>query len=204
MLVLPIIFPHVIELPRLHSGLRPSPVDPQHPQRVHGPLQHRHELLQRPQPNHIAKETNSSISFSSITQQTFINRLPRWWTSQPNSQRHLNVLHHLVLATEASSSTTSCCCCQTLLHHQEEDHELETPTTSSNNIPSTSRDPSILTPSSTSSTRLCSLPSAQPHPTSKGVKTEELISACELSLYYSSREYSAEQLSLIISSNLLD
>ena len=95
---------------RLHSGLRPSPVDPQHPQRVHGPLQHRHELLQRPQPNHIAKETNSSISFSSFIQQTFINRLPRWWTSQSNSQRHLHVLHHLVLATEASSSTTSCCC----------------------------------------------------------------------------------------------
>ena len=148
-------------------GTTTPPVTPQRPQRVHGPPQQRHEPLQRPQRSHFAKETINNHFFSTNVHQSSPSFPHAGGRHNRTPHALINVLHHLVHAAEASPSTTSCCCLQTLLHHQEEGHELETPTTTSNNISSTSRDPSSFTSTSTPSTRLCSLPSAQPHPTAK-------------------------------------
>ena len=174
---LPPLLPHVNESSRLQSGPRASPVDPRLSQRAHEPLQRRHEPLQRPQLNHIAKETNNNHFFSTNFHQTSL--------SSPLAGGHLNRTLNAIINVCITSSTL-------LKHHsrrraaaasgrccfiRNEGHELETPTTTSTKTFSTSRDPSILTSTSTPSTRLCSLPSVQPHPTFEWVKTEQLISA---------------------------
>ena len=180
MLFLPIIFPHVIELPRLHSGLRHlQSIHNVHNEstgpssnatscfNVHNSTTSRRRRITTFLPHQTSIRLSSIVSHAGGHPNRTLNAISTFCNTSSSPRKH----HP---RRRAAAAARRCCIIRN------EDHELETPTTSSNNIPSTSRDSSILTPSSTSSTSLCSLPSAQPHPTSKGVKTEQLISACEL------------------------
>ena len=186
----PFLLPHVFDLVRLHSSSRATAVHPRLPQRVHGPLQRHHELLQHPQRLNISKAPNSSHHFSTNSR----DRPPPWRTSS------------IEPLTFTTSFTSFCISSSSLLKHQprrraaaaswrcciinHEGYDLETSSTALFNVSSTPRDLSTLASTSTPSTSCCSLQSLQPHPTTKGFETERSYPACEFIFYYSSQWYS--------------